>query len=257
MVTIRKSNQRGHADHGWLNTYHSFSFGNYYDPRNMGFRSLRVINEDRVTPGKGFGSHGHEDMEIVTYVVSGALAHKDSMGNVETLRVNDLQRITAGKGIVHSEFNGSPTEPVHFFQIWIEPEQTGLKPSYEQVALTEEQKRGKLMLVAAPEGGALKIHQDARLLIGQVDAGGTLDHAVAQGRAAWVHVVRGDVKVNGQEAHTGDAVQITAESQVQLEGIAANSEGTGLRPGLNYRGAACSDCHTRSESGSASALWSM
>lgn len=224
MITIRKSNERGHADHGWLDTYHSFSFGNYYDPRNMGFRSLRVINEDRVDPGKGFGLHPHADMEIVTYVLSGALAHKDSMGNVETLRANDLQRMTAGTGIMHSEFNSSPTEPVHLLQIWIEPERTGLKPGYEQVALTEEQKRGNLVLVAAPEGGVLKIHQDARLLIGQVDAGGALDHAMAQGRAAWVHVVRGDVKVNGQEAHTGDAVQITAEEKVRLEGVAANSE---------------------------------
>jgi redox-sensitive bicupin YhaK (pirin superfamily) len=185
-----------------------------------------ILRMRKVTfaPGAAIPMHNHADRPEVTYVLSGALAHKDSMGNVETLRANDLQRMTAGTGIMHSEFNSSPTEPVHLLQIWIEPERTGLKPGYEQVALTEEQKRGNLVLVAAPEGGVLKIHQDARLLIGQVDAGGALDHAMAQGRAAWVHVVRGDVKVNGQEAHTGDAVQITAEEKVRLEGVAANSE---------------------------------
>src|SRR5438270_8982616 len=165
MITIRKSNERGRVNHGWLDTQHTFSFASYYDPGHMGFRSLRVINEDRVSPGRGFGAHPHENMEILTYVLSGALAHKDSMGNTETIRANELQRMTAGTGIVHSEFNASRTDPVHLLQIWIEPGAYGLKPSYEQVSLTEEQKRGKLLPVAG-EGGLLEIHQDARVLIG-------------------------------------------------------------------------------------------
>ncbi len=184
MTEIRKSNQRGHANHGWLDTSHTFSFATYYDPKHMGFGPLRVINEDRVSPGKGFGSHGHQDMEILTYVLSGALAHKDSMGNVETLNANDLQRISAGTGIVHSEFNASRTEPVHFLQIWLEPAADGLTPSYQQLSLTEEEKLGKLVLVASPEGGGpLKIHQDARVLIGQVEAGRELTHELRR-RAA-------------------------------------------------------------------------
>src|ERR1035437_8696630 len=198
MIDIRKSTQRGHANHGWLDTSHTFSFAGYYDPKHMGFGALRVINEDRVSPGKGFGSHGHEDMEILTYVLSGALSHKDSMGNVETLYANDLQRISAGTGIVHSEFNGSPTEPVHFLQIWLEPAANRLPPSYQQLSLTEEQAVGKLGLVASPEGGGpLKIHQDAQALIGQVEAGGELTYGLQPGRQAWVHVIRGAATVNG------------------------------------------------------------
>jgi redox-sensitive bicupin YhaK (pirin superfamily) len=225
MIAIRKSSQRGHANHGWLDTYHTFSFASYYDPKHMGFGPLRVINEDRVSPGKGFGSHGHEDMEILTYVLSGALAHKDSMGNVETLRVNDLQRISAGTGIVHSEFNGSGTEPVHFLQIWLEPAVNGLQPGYQQLSLTEEQKLGKLLLVASPEGGgALKIHQDARVLIGQVEAGGELTHGLQPGRQAWVHVIRGAATVNGQALATGDAAAVTGESAVSIAGVDANTE---------------------------------
>src|ERR1017187_1101385 len=165
MINVRHAAERGIANFGWLDSRHTFSFGEYYDPKQMGFGPLRVINEDRVSPGKGFGSHGHENMEILTYVLSGALAHKDSMGNVETLYANDLQRISAGTGIVHSEFNGSHTEPVHFLQIWLEPAGNGLKPGYQQLSLTEEQKLGNLVLVASPEGGGpLKIHQDARVL---------------------------------------------------------------------------------------------
>src|SRR5947209_1419034 len=183
MTTIRKSNERGHADHGWLNSYHSFSFADYFDRKHMGFRSLRVINEDRVAPGAGFGAHGHDNMEILSYVLSGQLAHKDSMGHAETLRAGELQRITAGTGIVHSEFNASPKEPVHFLQIWIRPAESGLKPSYEQIAISETEKQGKLVLVAAPEGGATTIHQDARVLIGQVDQGGELRHGLDAGRA--------------------------------------------------------------------------
>jgi hypothetical protein len=225
MITIRKSEQRGHANHGWLDSYHTFSFAAYYDPQHMGFGALRVINEDRVSPGKGFGSHGHEDMEILTYVLSGALAHKDSMGNVETLQANDLQRISAGTGIVHSEFNGSRTEPVHFLQIWLEPAVNGLKPGYQQLSLTEEQKLGKLVLVASPEGGGpLKIHQDARVLIGQVEAGQELAHELRAGRQAWVQVIRGAAAVNGQALATGDAAAVTGETAVTVAGIDANTE---------------------------------
>jgi hypothetical protein len=225
MIEIRKSNQRGHANHGWLDTSHTFSFATYYDPKHMGFGPLRVINEDRVSPGKGFGSHGHQDMEILTYVLSGALAHKDSMGNVETLNANDLQRISAGTGIVHSEFNASRTEPVHFLQIWLQPAADSLKPSYQQLSLTEEQKRGKLVLVASPEGGGpLKIHQDAQVLIGQAEAGQELAHDLGDGRQAWVHVIRGAAAVNGQHLATGDAAAVTGETSVRLAGIDANTE---------------------------------
>ena len=225
MITIRKSEQRGHANHGWLDSYHTFSFAAYYDPQHMGFGALRVINEDRVSPGKGFGSHGHEDMEILTYVLSGALAHKDSMGNIETLQANDLQRISAGTGIVHSEFNGSRTEPVHFLQIWLEPAVNGLKPGYQQLSLTEEQKLGKLVLVASPEGGGpLKIHQDARVLIGQVEAGQELAHELRAGRQAWVQVIRGAAAVNGQALAAGDAAAVTGETAVTVAGIDANTE---------------------------------
>ena len=225
MITIRKSEQRGHANHGWLDSYHTFSFAAYYDPQHMGFGALRVINEDRVSPGKGFGSHGHEDMEILTYVLSGALAHKDSMGNVETLQANDLQRISAGTGIVHSEFNGSRTEPVHFLQIWLEPAVNGLKPGYQQLSLTEEQKLGKLVLVASPIGGGpLKIHQDVQVLIGQVEAGGQLAHRLEPGRQAWIHVIRGAATVNGKSLATGDAAAITGEPAVTIAGIDPNSE---------------------------------
>ena len=225
MIEIRKSNQRGHANHGWLDTSHTFSFATYYDPKHMGFGPLRVINEDRVSPGKGFGSHGHQDMEILTYVLSGALAHKDSMGNVETLNANDLQRISAGTGIVHSEFNASRTEPVHFLQIWLEPAADGLTPSYQQLSLTEDEKLGKLVLVASPEGGGpLKIHQDARVWIGQVEGGRELTHDLEAGRQAWVHVIRGAATVNGRALATGDAAAVTGETSVRLEGSDANTE---------------------------------
>jgi quercetin 2,3-dioxygenase len=226
MITIRKSDERGHANHGWLNTYHTFSFASYYDPKNMGFGPLRVINEDRVSPGKGFGSHGHEDMEILTYVLSGALAHKDSMGNVETLQANDLQRISAGTGIVHSEFNGSAKEPVHFLQIWIEPAKYNLTPSYEQLSLTEDQKLGNLCLVASPEGGdgTLKIHQDARVLIGQVTQGEQIDYGLQPGRKAWAHVIRGAASVNGKPLAAGDAAGVTGETALAIQGADPNSE---------------------------------
>ena len=217
MINIRKSNERGHANHGWLDSRHSFSFANYYDPKHMGFRSLRVINDDRVSPGRGFGSHPHQDMEILTYVLSGALAHKDSMGNVETLRANELQRISAGTGIVHSEYNASSKEPVHFLQIWIEPDKSGLTPSYEQIALSEDEKRGKLLLVAAPEGAKLKIHQDARVLVGAGTPGEPLSYELAKGRSAWVHVVHGSATVNGQAVSAGDSAAVTGETSVSIQ----------------------------------------
>jgi quercetin 2,3-dioxygenase len=223
MIAIRKSTERGHANHGWLDTNHTFSFASYYDPKNMGFRALRVINEDRVSPGRGFGAHPHQDMEILTYVLSGALTHKDSMGNVETLRANDLQRISAGSGIVHSEYNASPGEPVHFLQIWIEPAESGIEPTYEQATLNEDQKRGKLLPVAG-EGGLLQIHQDARVLIGAAGAGQTMTYGLTPGRAAWVHVVRGEALVNGRALSTSDAAAVTEESSLSIQGLNGETE---------------------------------
>jgi len=224
MTTIRKSNERGHANHGWLDSYHTFSFAGYFDRKHMGFRSLRVINEDRVAPGAGFGAHGHDNMEILSYVLNGALAHKDSMGHQETLRAGEFQRISAGTGIVHSEFNESDKEPVHFLQIWLHPEEQNLVPSYEQKRLSEDQKRGKLALVAAPEGGLLKIHQDAKVLVGQFEDGERLTHDLSDGRSAWVHLIRGEATVNGQPLGTGDAAAVTGENSVAIEGKGPDSE---------------------------------
>jgi len=218
MTIIRKSKERGHANHGWLDSYHTFSFAGYYDPKHMGFRSLRVINEDRVSPGRGFGAHPHDNMEIITYVLSGALAHKDSMGNTSLLSANELQRISAGTGITHSEFNASKEEPVHFMQIWIEPDTENIEPGYEQVGISENDKRGKLKLVAAPEGGTLKIHQNARVLVGSADAGETIDYSLEPGRGAWVHVVKGSGTINGQAVEAGDAAAVSGESRITVEG---------------------------------------
>jgi redox-sensitive bicupin YhaK (pirin superfamily) len=224
MITLRKSNERGHQNHGWLDTYHTFSFADYFDRSHMGFRSLRVINEDRVSPAQGFGAHGHDNMEILTYVLSGALAHQDSMGNVETLRAGELQRMTAGTGIVHSEFNASTTDPVHFLQIWLLPAQKNLTPGYEQMALTPEQKTNKLFLAASPNAGAMKINQDARVFLGDVASGAELIHPIAPGRAAWLHLIRGQVDVDGVQLATGDAVSVTDESKLAIRGRDANSE---------------------------------
>jgi redox-sensitive bicupin YhaK (pirin superfamily) len=224
MITLRKSNERGHQNHGWLDTYHTFSFADYFDRSHMGFRSLRVINEDRVSPAQGFGAHGHDNMEILTYVLSGALAHQDSMGNVETLRAGELQRMTAGTGIVHSEFNASTTAPVHFLQIWLLPAQKNLTPGYEQMALTPEQKTNKLFLAASPNAGAMKINQDARVFLGDVASGAELIHPIAPGRAAWLHLIRGQVDVDGVLLATGDAVAVTDESKLAIRGRDANSE---------------------------------
>src|SRR5690242_20498802 len=196
---LRKSQERGLADHGWLKSFHTFSFADYHDPEHMGFGPLRVINEDRVQPGMGFGTHGHRDMEIISYVLEGGLAHKDSMGNGSTIRPGDVQRMSAGTGVMHSEFNGSDTEPVHFLQIWIEPNVRGVKPSYEEKRFEAADKRGRLRLIASPDGrdGSTTIHQDAWLFAGLVDGDEAVEHQAAQGRRIYVHVVRGEATVNG------------------------------------------------------------
>jgi redox-sensitive bicupin YhaK (pirin superfamily) len=218
MIDVRKSDQRGHADHGWLNSFHTFSFANYYDPKNMGFRSLRVINEDRVAPGRGFGAHGHSDMEILSYVVNGSLAHKDNMGHEEVLGPNEIQRMSAGTGIVHSEFNPSRTEPVHFFQIWIEPATTGTPSSYEQIRFEPEEKKGKLKLLAGPHGGpgVARINQDARLFVAELSTGEQAAYELGTERYGWLHVVRGTVSVNGKSLGTGDAAAISGEDALAI-----------------------------------------
>jgi redox-sensitive bicupin YhaK (pirin superfamily) len=224
MITIRKSKDRGHFNHGWLDTHHTFSFASYFDRNHMGFRSLRVINEDRVAPGQGFGTHGHDNMEILTYVLQGDLAHSDSMGNVEHLRAGELQLMSAGTGIEHSEFNGSKSEPVHFMQIWIRPDEHGLKPGYAQMALNKADKHNRLAAIAGTNGEPMKIHQNARVLIGEVDKDAELKHELASGRAAWVHVVRGSVSVNGKDVETGDAAAVTGEPAAVIRGRESTSE---------------------------------
>ena len=223
MMKVRKSTDRGHAQHGWLDSFHTFSFADYYDPAHMGFRALRVINEDRVAPGQGFGKHSHRDMEIISYVLDGALEHKDSMGTGEVIRPGDVQRMSAGTGVTHSEFNASKKDPVHFLQIWIMPDRAGHTPGYEQKAFSAEDKAGRLRLVASPDGrdGSLTIHADARMLAGVFAAGQTAEHALAAGRHAWVHVVRGAARVNGTALSAGDAVAVSEEPTVRLEGVDA------------------------------------
>jgi quercetin 2,3-dioxygenase len=220
LITVRRSEDRGHADHGWLDSHHTFSFSNYYDPNQMGFRSLRVINEDRVAPGRGFGSHSHRDMEIVSYVLKGALAHKDSMGHEEVLGPNEVQRMSAGTGVVHSEFNASKTEPVHFLQIWIEPATTGTPSSYEQFKFDPEEKKGKLKPIASPQGGegVATIQQDAKLFVSEVGEGDEISYPLANGRHAWLHVIHGNVVVNGTQLKTGDAAAFSEESLLEIGG---------------------------------------
>ncbi len=219
MITLRKSDDRGHAQHGWLDSYHSFSFADYHDPKHMGFGPLRVINEDRILPGTGFGTHGHRDMEIISYVLQGSLAHKDSMGNVKSIPPGDVQRMSAGTGVMHSEFNHAPGEVTHFLQIWIEPSVRGIAPSYEQKAFPEAAKRGRLRLGAAPGGedGAVTIHADARVYAGLFDGAESTRLALAPGRKAYVHLVRGALSVNGQALSGGDAAKLESESEVLLE----------------------------------------
>ena len=222
MITIRKSEERGHVDHGWLDSHHTFSFSNYYDPKHMGFRSLRVINEDRVAPGRGFGAHAHRDMEILSYVLEGALAHKDSMGHEEVLGPNEVQRMSAGSGVVHSEFNASKTEPVHFLQVWIEPATTGTPSSYEQFKFNPEEKKGKLKLIASQEGGegVTKINQDARILVSEVGGNDQISYPLGSERHAWLHVIRGSISVNGNQLSTGDAAALSKENKLEIQGSA-------------------------------------
>jgi quercetin 2,3-dioxygenase len=219
MYEVRRGSDRGHFNHGWLDTYHTFSFGDYYDPQHTQFRALRVMNEDRVDPGQGFGTHPHRDMEIVTYVLEGALEHKDSMGNGEVLRPGEFQRMSAGTGILHSEFNPSRTEPVHLYQIWLLPRQKGIKPSYEQRAFSAADKQGRLQLVASPDGrdGSLTINQDAAVYLSTLDANQRLSHELAAGRHAWLQILRGAVALNGDTLTAGDGVAVSEERGLSIQ----------------------------------------
>jgi redox-sensitive bicupin YhaK (pirin superfamily) len=218
MLTLRKSGDRGYADHGWLKSFHSFSFAGYYDAKHMGWGNLRVINEDRIAAGTGFGTHGHRDMEIISYVVSGELAHKDSMGNVATIPPGDVQRMSAGTGVQHSEFNHAPGSATHFFQIWIEPSRSGIVPGYEQKTFAPERKRGRLLLVAAPDGadGSVTIHADARLYSGLFDDAEQAELDVGPARKAYVHLLRGEISVNDVRLQAGDAALLDGEPRLQL-----------------------------------------
>ncbi|MFO0661295.1 MAG: pirin family protein [Polyangiaceae bacterium] len=217
---IRRANDRGHAQHGWLDSFHTFSFADYYDPKFMGFRALRVINEDRVQPGMGFGTHGHRDMEIISYVLDGALEHKDSIGTGSVIKPGDVQRMSAGTGVRHSEFNASKTDLVHFLQIWIVPDRAGHTPSYEQKTFSDDDKRGQLRVVASSDGrqGSVTIHQDATLFAGLFDKGEQATHTVKSGRYAWVHVAKGSVKINGETLSAGDAAAVIEPGDLTLEG---------------------------------------
>ena len=216
-IKIRKANERGHADHGWLNAWHSFSFAGYYDPAHMGFSSLRVINDDTVAPGGGFGTHPHRDMEIITYILSGELEHKDSMGNGRVIRAGEFQYMAAGTGVQHSEFNPSKTEPLRLLQIWIQPDEKGVKPRYAERNMAQAE-TGKLHLIANKSGrdGAFAIHQDASLLLGKLDAGQNVSHPLAAGRHAWLHVAEGEVNINGAKLSAGDAVGVTEENVLEI-----------------------------------------
>jgi quercetin 2,3-dioxygenase len=221
MMSIRRAADRGHANHGWLDSHHTFSFADYYDPAHMGFRGLRVINDDRVTGGQGFGTHPHRDMEIISYVLDGALAHRDSTGTGATIRPGDVQRMSAGTGVLHSEFNASPHDEVHFLQIWLMPAKRGIQPSYEQKTFSDADKRGTLRLVASPDGadGSLTINADARVYAGVLAAGDTAELALVPARGAWVQVARGKVRVNGTELGEGDGIALEDERRIALEGV--------------------------------------
>ena len=220
MITLRKSSDRGYADHGWLKSFHSFSFADYYDPNHMGFGNLRVINEDRITPGTGFGTHGHRDMEIVSYVLEGALAHKDSMGNGASIVPGDVQRMSAGRGVMHSEYNHAPRDTTHFLQIWIQPNAQGIEPGYEQKHFDAPSKRGTLRLVASPDGreGSVTIHADAAMYAGLFDGDESARLKLDPARKAYVFVARGSIHANGQALDTGDAAQLSSETELKLEG---------------------------------------
>jgi len=220
MIELRAGTDRGYADHGWLKSFHSFSFAGYHDPRHMGFGPLRVINEDRVAPGMGFGTHGHRDMEIVSYVLDGALAHRDSMGNGSVIRPGDVQRMSAGSGVMHSEFNHEKQGETHFLQIWIEPAVRGIAPGYEEKRFDAAAKRGRLALIASPDGadGSVTIHQDARIHAGLFDGDERAGLAIAPGRRSYVHVARGAVTVNGHALRAGDAVKLVGEPALEIAG---------------------------------------
>ena len=226
MVTVRKAKERGHFNHGWLDTYHTFSFADYYDPSEMGFGALRVINEDKVEPGRGFGMHGHRDMEIITYILEGALEHKDSMGNGSVIRPGDLQRMSAGTGVTHSEFNPSREAPVHFLQIWLLPRERGLPPGYEQKRFPQKERRGRLRLVAAGDGrdGAVTIHQDADLWTALLQPGESVRHALVPGRYAWLHVARGAVSLNGSTLGAGGGAAVSDEVAIEITGVRPSYE---------------------------------
>ncbi len=219
MITLRKSQERGYADHGWLKSFHSFSFAGYYDPAYMGWGNLRVINEDRIAPGTGFGTHGHRDMEIVSYVLSGNLAHKDSMGNVKGIPPGDVQRMSAGTGVMHSEFNHAPNQQTHFLQIWIEPNARGVTPSYEQKRFGDDEKRGRLRLVASPDAakGSVKLHADASIYAGLLDGADAAELRLDPARKAYVHLIRGALAVNGQSLQGGDAALIEGEALLRID----------------------------------------
>ena len=219
MIALRKAGERGHANHGWLDSWHSFSFAEYYDPQHMGYSDLRVINEDVVQPGRGFGTHGHRDMEIITYILDGALEHKDSMGNGSVIRPGDVQRMSAGRGVQHSEYNPSQKELVHLLQIWIEPNVMGIEPGYEETHFDAVSKRGKLKLIASADGrdGSVKIHQDATVYAALVDGAERVTHKLAKGRKAYVHVARGKLTVNGEQLAAGDALKADGVASITLE----------------------------------------
>src|SRR5271166_1307342 len=221
MQTIRRANERGHANHGWLDSWHSFSFADYYDSQHMGFGSLRVINDDTVAPGQGFGTHGHRDMEILTYVLDGALAHKDSMGNGSVIKPGDVQYMSAGTGVAHSEFNASGKVPVHMYQIWMYPDKQGHTPTYDQKHFDEAEKRGKLRLVVSPDGrdGSVQIRQDNELYATVLAPGETVKHALQPERHAYVQVARGSVTLNGSKLASGDGAAISQEKSLELTGV--------------------------------------
>lgn len=221
MITIRRSEERGHFEHGWLNTYHTFSFDQYYDPKFTNFRALRVINEDRVAPAQGFGMHPHRDMEIITYVLEGQLKHKDSIGNTSIIKPGDGQRMSAGTGVLHSEFNPSTGEPVHLLQIWIMPAKKGIEPSYEQKEFPSAEKRGKLRVIASPTGenGSVTIHQDVRLYVAELLKGEQVEHSLAKGRHAWIQIAKGEIELNGQKLKQGDGAAISEEQSVNVKSL--------------------------------------
>jgi hypothetical protein len=218
-MEIRRAGERGHAQHGWLDSFHSFSFADYCDPDHMGFGPLRVINEDRVQPGMGFGTHGHRDMEIITYVLAGRLEHKDSIGTGSVIAPGDVQAMSAGRGVRHSEFNPSPDEQTHFLQIWIEPNVTGIEPRYQQTHIGDDAKRGRLRLIASPDGaeGSVRIRQDARVYAALLQGDEAVSHTLAPGRRAYVHIVRGSVRVNGSALSAGDAAKLEGETTIRVD----------------------------------------